>query len=89
MGGSGNDALFGDVGRDTFVFTPGEGADTIFDFAVGHDAIALSADYSYDSLELEYHAGGYTTVSEADSELIVTLIGVEATELSAADFTTV
>lgn len=48
VGGSGDDTLYGDGpsnsgGRDTFVYTPGDGKDTIYDFANGDDRIDLSA----------------------------------------------
>ena len=97
FGGDGNDALFGDAGRDIFVFAPGESADIIFDFQISKDAIAklaegiaLQTDYSYDSLKIEYHSvGNYTTISEAGDELITTLIGTEANQLTESDFTTV
>jgi len=34
-GGSGNDSLYGGAGDDTFIYKPGEGTDTIFDFQSG------------------------------------------------------
>lgn len=91
FGGDGNDALFGDGGRDIFVFALGEGADIIFDFELGQDAIAFITDYNYSSLDFEYYASGdYTTISDAKSgELITTLVGVEADQLGATDFTTI
>jgi Ca2+-binding RTX toxin-like protein len=44
-GGTGNDVLSGGAGADLFVFNPnrpGEGADVIYDFALGTDKIQLS-----------------------------------------------
>lgn len=83
FGGAGNDALFGNEGRDTFVFASGEGADIIFDFEPGQDAIALTTGSSYNSLDIEYNAqGNYTNISEETGELITTLIGVEADQLT-------
>ena len=41
-GGGGDDALHGGSGRDVFVFSLGEGNDTIHDFQVGFDKINLS-----------------------------------------------
>jgi Ca2+-binding RTX toxin-like protein len=44
-GGKGNDVLSGGAGADKFVFNPnraGEGADVIYDFALGTDLIQLS-----------------------------------------------
>ena len=90
FGGAGNDGLFGDEGHDTFAFTPGEGADIIFDFEPGEDAIALTTGLEYDSLQMEYNAqGNYTDVSDETGELITTLIGVEADRLTESDFTTI
>ena len=88
FGGGGNDALFGNEGSDTFAFGSGEEADIIFDFELGQDAIALDAGSSYDSLQIEYNAeGNYTNVSDETGELITTLIGVEADQLTESDFT--
>lgn len=67
FGGDGNDALFRDEGHDTFVFASTEGADIIFDFELGQDAIALTTGSSYDSLKIEYNAqGNYTNLTESD-----------------------
>src|SRR6185369_16887734 len=32
IGGAGNDTLKGDIGNDTYVFSRGDGADTVFDY---------------------------------------------------------
>ena len=40
-GGQGNDSISGGSGRDTFVFAPNHGTDTIADFTVGEDFISL------------------------------------------------
>ena len=90
FGGDGNDGLFGNEGHDTFVFASGEGADIVFDFEPGQDAIALTSGSSYDSLQIEYNAqGNYTDISDDTGELITTLIGVEADQLTESDFTTI
>ena len=34
-GGAGNDSLWGDDGNDTFIYKPGEGTDTIYDYSSG------------------------------------------------------
>ena len=89
FGGDGNDALFGDEGHDTFVFASTEGADIIFDFELGQDAIALTTGSSYDSLKIEYNAqGNYTNISEETGQPITTLMGVEADQLTESEFTT-
>ena len=90
FGGAGNDGLFGNEGHDTFAFASGEEADIIFDFEPGQDAIAFTTDFSYDSLAIEYNVeGNYTNISEETGELITTLIGVEADQLTESNFTTI
>ena len=90
FGGAGNDVLFGNEGHDTFAFASGEGADIIFDFEPGQDTIAFTTDFSYDSMQIEYNAeGNYTNIIEETGELITTLIGVEADQLTESDFTTI
>ncbi|MBS7538695.1 calcium-binding protein [Ancylobacter lacus] len=80
-GGTGDDKLYGDVsgtidadttvigGNDTFVFQPGSGADTIYDFGqvagsgTGDDLIDVSA-YGYSSFgELNVTGNGTSTVT--------------------------
>jgi Ca2+-binding RTX toxin-like protein len=90
VGRDGNDVLFGDGGQDTFVLASGEGADIVFDFELDQDAIALTNGLSYDSLQIEYNLeGNYTNISEETGELITTLMGVEADQLTESDFTTI
>ena len=53
-------------------------------------AIALTSGFSYDSLKIEYNAqNNYTNVSEETGELIATLTGVEADQLTEYNFTTI
>ncbi|MBS7540585.1 hypothetical protein KHC27_16765 [Ancylobacter lacus] len=80
-GGAGDDKLYGDIsnsinsgasvtgGNDTFVFQPGSGADTIYDFGqvagsgTGDDLIDVSA-YGYSSFgELNVSGNGTATVT--------------------------
>jgi Ca2+-binding RTX toxin-like protein len=90
FGGAGNSGLVGNEGHDTFAFASGEGADIVFDFEPGQDAIALTSGSSYDSLQIEYNTeGNYTNISEETGELITTLIGVEADQLAESNFTTI
>ena len=98
-GGSGNDVLYGDggadsltggTGADTFVFTAGDGADTITDFfpeegdridlsafagLEGFASLKLTADGSATILDLRAHGGG-----------TVRLEGIAVADLLAADF---
>ena len=43
IGGLGNDLLTGGNGADTFVFSKGDGADTITDFQLGLDRLSISS----------------------------------------------
>ena len=98
-GGSGHDVLYGDggadsltggTGADTFVFTAGDGTDTITDFfpeegdridlsafagLEGFASLKLTADGSATILDLRAHGGG-----------TVRLLGVAVADLLAADF---
>ena len=83
-GGEGDDILTGGRGDDTFVLAAGEGTDTITDFGnKGNDVIGLSGGISYNDL----------TFSGSDiilgGETLATLSGVDATNLSEGDFTSV
>lgn len=87
-GGLGNDTLTGDdfsggQGSDTFVLAVGEGTDTIVDFEVGIDLLALKGDLSADELSIS-QVGSDTEVSFG-SEILAILTGVNAAGLTADD----
>ena len=80
----GNDTLTGDdnsggQGSDIFVLTAGDGQDTILDFEVGVDAIAL-IDLTVEELSF---AGNDILFN---GETLATLVGVNPAALSQADF---
>jgi Ca2+-binding RTX toxin-like protein len=82
-GGLGNDILTGDdfsggSGSDTFVLARGEGTDTIVDFQVGVDFIALVGDLSFGDLTLNGNE-----IKVGDDTLAI-VRGVDT--LSASDF---
>ena len=80
IGGSGDDILNGGRGKDTFVIASGQGTDIIEDF--GNDLIGLADGLSFDDLTF---SGNDILLGE---EVLATLIDVDVTTLSAADFTT-
>ena len=47
-GGVGDDSLTGGAGADTFIFTGGDGADTITDFEIGIDTLVINGKASSD-----------------------------------------
>jgi 5'/3'-nucleotidase SurE len=84
-GGLGNDTLTGDdfsggEGTDTFVLAVGEGTDTIVDFEVGIDVIAL-ANLTFTDLSLTSENGN-TLITFGDETLAI-LEGVEVLSESA------
>ncbi|WP_300074641.1 calcium-binding protein [uncultured Ruegeria sp.] len=85
-GGSGNDTLTGGSGSDTFVFKEDSGEDTITDFNVDEDVIAISGlnDLNYD-LDLEQK--GDDTVLTLDDGSKVILEDVDADYLTSDNFT--
>ena len=62
-GGAGNDTLIGGAGKDVFIFRPGEGTDTINDYASGDMLKILNADGSYGSFKSSKYSGGDLTLT--------------------------
>ncbi len=89
-GGAGNDRLNGGAGRDTFVFEPTDGKDIVTDFQLGTDRIEIEVDFddidNFDDLSIRNNANGDAVVSFGEDGQRVTLIGVDADQLSASDF---
>lgn len=91
-GGFGNDTLTGDdfsggQGADTFVLALGEGTDTITDFELGIDKLALTAGLTFEQLSIT--ASGSNALISVGDERLAILNGVEAVGLienSAATF---
>ena len=79
-GGAGNDKLFGDAGNDVFIYKPGEGKDTIFNYSSGDMLKILKSNgktggtftkaaFSGDKLTLTISGGGsviFDGVSKGD-----------------------
>jgi Ca2+-binding RTX toxin-like protein len=80
-GGAGNDALYGGAGNDTFIYKPGEGTDTIFDYKSGdmlqilksngsEGGMFSSSSYQNGNLTLGISGGGsviFNNVSKSNS----------------------
>ena len=90
-GGRGNDYLLGGSGNDTFVFTPGDGNDTLGDFVAGagsDDVIDVSA-FTQSSLSEILNLSsqsGDDVVINLDAGTSLTLLGVNVADLSEDDF---
>ncbi|KKD37603.2 Ig-like domain-containing protein [Limnoraphis robusta] len=83
-GGLGNDILTGGLGPDVFVLAPGNGTDTITDFQTP-DSIGLSGGIGFGDLSFS----GSNIILTSTSEVLATLVSVDATSLTANDFVSV
>lgn len=89
-GGAGNDSLFGGAGLDSYGFnTANDGADVINGFGTNELIYILGGDPAFDSwAELQAVAvyNGANTVFNFGGGNLLTLIGVDIADLSAANF---
>ena len=89
-GGAGADVLTGGLGSDTFVFTDGDGADTVNDFqtGTGGDIVDVSAfgfaDYA--ALSATFTQDGADTRIQLDADDTVTLVGINLADLQEDNF---
>jgi hypothetical protein len=72
------------LGPDVFVLGAGNGTDTITDFKTP-DVIGLSGGLSFSDLTLS----GNNVILTSTSEVLATLVGVNATSLTANNFVSV
>ncbi|MEH2051545.1 beta strand repeat-containing protein [Nostoc sp.] len=87
-GGLGSDNLTGGAGNDIFVLTKGEGKDTIKDFNIGQDLIALSGGLLYSGLSLTQSGNDTLIKVTANNESLALLTGITASTLTASNFIT-
>ncbi|PSB22727.1 alkaline phosphatase, partial [filamentous cyanobacterium CCP2] len=88
-GGLGNDTLMGNnfsggSGSNTFVLAAGEGTDTIIDFQVGRDRIALANELAFSDLSIGQ--SGSASLITFGEEILAKLNGVNASDLTADAF---
>jgi Ca2+-binding RTX toxin-like protein len=82
-GGLGNDVLTGELGNDLFVLKAGDGRDSISDFQLGIDKLGLADDLTFEDLTFSNNRINLGT------EVLATLSGIDTTDLTASDFTTI
>ena len=87
-GGKGNDVLTGGYDNDTFVLVSGEGTDSITDFELGKDKIALSGGLQFGQLLIQKQGSQAFIVDSSDNQVLAKLDGVSATTLLAQASTT-
>jgi len=87
-GGADHDWLFGGRGDDQFVLREGDGLDTIFDYRDGKDSFLLDGGLAFEDLTIT-QGFGQTVISITEtSEDLASLLGVNANDLGAEDFST-
>jgi len=87
-GGSGNDVLTGGYGNDIFVLASREGTDSILDFEVGKDKIALSGGLQFGQLVIQQKASQAFILDSSDNQVLAKLDNVSASILIAQASTT-
>ncbi|QMS87191.1 DUF4347 domain-containing protein [Nostoc edaphicum CCNP1411] len=88
-GGSiGTDNLTGGAGNDIFVLAKGEGRDTIKDFNISEDLIALSGGLLYSGLSITQSGNDTLIKVTANNESLALLTGITASTLNASNFIT-
>lgn len=92
-GGLGDDLLYGGAGRDTFVIGRRSGTDTIADFEVGVDRIALSGGLRFNQLSVVPGSGGAaanTLISlTRTGDVLAILTGVQANSITSSSFSSI
>jgi serralysin len=82
----GNDVLIGGSGRDRFVLESTGGADVIVDFEDSQDLIALSRGLTFAQIRITQGPEGAIINIPITGEILATLSGVSASQISRPDF---
>ena len=84
FGDRGNDILTGNSGADSFVLVAGFGSDVILDFEDGSDRFLLASPLTFAALT--FQTQGNSTEIRTGPELLATVVGVDSSLLTSADF---
>ena len=85
FGDQGNDLISGGSGSDRFILFSGSGTDTIQDFQLGTDLIALGGGLTFDALTLS--TDGTSTIISLDDQQLAILNDVSVSALTETSFT--
>ncbi|MDZ8109036.1 MAG: DUF4347 domain-containing protein [Nostoc sp. DedQUE12a] len=97
VGGDGNDQLYGGLGADNvtggagndiFVLAKGQGRDTIKDFNISGDLIALSGGLAFSGLSITQSINDTLIKVTATNESLALLTGIQALTVNASHFIT-
>ncbi len=86
FGDQGDDLISGGSGSDRFILLSGSGTDTIQDFQLGTDFIALGGGLSFDGLTLSQ--SGTSTVISLDGQELAILNQIQVSSITESSFTT-
>ncbi|MEM7556944.1 MAG: putative Ig domain-containing protein [Cyanobacteria bacterium P01_A01_bin.84] len=87
-GGLGNDMIYGGAGKDMFHIYIGNGIDTISDFHLTQDVIALSGGLTFPDISWEQSNTDTSVVYNQTQEVLALLKGINATDLTQSSFIT-
>ncbi|WP_308189064.1 choice-of-anchor D domain-containing protein [Nostoc mirabile] len=82
-GGYGKDVLTGGYGADTFVLALDEGTDSITDFEIGKDKVALSGSLQFGQLLIQQQGSQAFIMDSSDNQVLAKLDNVSASILVA------
>ncbi|MEG5042660.1 MULTISPECIES: FG-GAP-like repeat-containing protein [unclassified Microcoleus] len=85
-GGLGSDSLIGGMGVDKFLLSTNSGTDTITDFEVGKDLLVLGNGLSFSQLAIAQDSGATLIRFAQTGEILASLNGVSASNISAVNF---
>ncbi len=83
-GGLGNDTIYLGGGNDTIVLARGNGTDTVYNYPAGSTRFNLSAGLTFNDLTIAQD--GNNTLISAGTERLASLVGVQASSLTASRF---
>ncbi|WP_088240414.1 hypothetical protein [Calothrix rhizosoleniae] len=89
IGGLGRDSLRGNSGNDLFIFTTGQGKDTIFDYEDGVDTLGLTEGLSFGQLEITQIGDDTRIRVRGTNDVLAILNNVDSSLISSEDFITV
>ncbi|MEM9276420.1 MAG: hypothetical protein AAGA80_26235, partial [Cyanobacteria bacterium P01_F01_bin.143] len=87
-GGTNSDRMIGGADADIFVVRPGDTGNIIYDFEDGIDLISLAAGLTFADLTITNNLleTGSEIRQTSTSDLLVTLIGIDETNITSTDF---
>ncbi|MEG4797592.1 hypothetical protein QUA69_21155 [Microcoleus sp. LAD1_D1] len=86
IGGLGSDILTGGDGNDKFLLSANSGIDTILDFEDGQDLLILANNLTFSQLSITQENSSTFIRLSATGEILVSLNGVSASLINAANF---